>query len=166
MSTNKQLSLSTSGFEPPDLDRPGRQLHQGTKPKRARQIPRHSCHVVMQRRRKGWVGGAPGVRCQAPSPRLDLRSRYASISSDVATAPGNAGHARQRGARNNHNNMHRFHGNTKLCVTGPNFTGRIAAGPDGHRAERDPNQSFRTKYFIFQHSAGAFGGGGNITPQV
>ena len=40
-------------------------------------------------------------------------------------------------------------------------------GPDGHRAERDPNQSFRTMYFIFPHSAGAFGGGGgNITPQV
>jgi hypothetical protein len=48
-----------------------------------------------------------------------------------------------------------------------NFTGRIAAGPDGHCAERDPNQSFRTMFFIFPHSAGAFGGGGgNITPQV
>jgi hypothetical protein len=70
------------------------------------------------------------------------------------------------GARSNQNNMHRFHGNTKLCVSGLNFTGRIAAGPDGHRAERNPNQSFRTMFFIFPHSAGAFGGGGgNITPQ-
>ena len=51
--------------------------------------------------------------------------------------------------------------------TGLNLTGRIAAGQDGHRAERDPNQSFRTMFFIFPHSAGAFGGGGgNITPQV
>jgi len=71
------------------------------------------------------------------------------------------------GARSNQNNMHRFHGNTKLRGSGLNFTGRIAAGPDGHCAERDPNQSFRTMFFIFPHRAGAFGGGGgNITPQV
>ena len=82
----------------------------------------------------------------------------------VGTVPGTV-----QGARSNQNNMHRFHGNTKLCGSGLNFTGRIA---DGHCAERDPNQSFRTMFFIFPHSAGqrpkgAFGGGGgNITPQV
>ena len=60
----------------------------------------------------------------------------------------------------------------EISGSGLNFTGRIAAGPDGHCAERDPNQSFRTMFFIFPHSAGqrpkgAFGGGGgNITPQV
>ena len=48
-----------------------------------------------------------------------------------------------------------------------NFTGRIAAGQDGHSAERDQIQSFRTMYFIFPHSSDVFGGGGgNITPQV
>ena len=47
------------------------------------------------------------------------------------------------------------------------ITGGIATGPDGHHAERDPNQSFRTMYFIFSHSSDVFGGGGgNITPQV
>ena len=47
------------------------------------------------------------------------------------------------------------------------ITGRIAAGQDGHCAERAQNQSFRTMYFIFPHSSDVFGGGGgNITPQV
>ena len=70
-------------------------------------------------------------------------------------------------SRSDHNNMHRFHGNTKICGKKIESTGRIAAEMDGHRAERDPNQSFRTMYFIFPHSSDAFGGGGgNITPQV
>ena len=61
-------------------------------------------------------------------------------------------------------------GTRKYVVSGlsrTEFHGRIAAGQDGHSAERDPFQSFRTMYFIFPHSSDVFGGGGgNITPQV
>ena len=57
--------------------------------------------------------------------------------------------------------FHRAFGLWRVCF------GRIAAGQDGHSAERDPIQSFRTMYFIFPHSSDVFGGGGgNITPQV
>ena len=60
------------------------------------------------------------------------------------------------------NNMHRFHGNMMYQATSavirPEFHGRIAAGQDGHRAERDQNQSFRTMYFIYPHRSDVFGG--------
>jgi hypothetical protein len=53
-----------------------------------------------------------------------------------------------------------------LCQHSQTHAGLSTAQSERH-AERDPHQRFRTMFFIFPHSAGAFGGGGgNITPQV